>query len=356
MTPAAKVLLTLILVALAGCSTTEPPPPTETSETPGSPSDPTAQETPATPSPMPTALGVDPAGIGSAPGVLSVIAGGTPLASGPDGSAAGTLREGVVVPFDAVEGGWARITTPCQLTKWMPVGSGERLARPVVVLDPGHGGNEPGAVGPTGLEEKDINLDVSIRAAGLLNSRGIPTLLARSTDYRMTVPFRVDLAKASSADLLVSIHHNAAPDGPSAKPGTETYFQYRSADSKRLAGLIYEEVLEALSTLDVPWVADTDAGAKWRLGSSGADYYGILRRSGEAGVTTALAEFAFLSNPAEEAALRRPEVLQLEAEALVRGIERFLTTQDPGSGFTTPYPREEPAGPGGGVRGCVDPA
>ncbi|MGH2690504.1 MAG: N-acetylmuramoyl-L-alanine amidase, partial [Actinomycetota bacterium] len=104
------------------------------------------------------------------------------------------------------------------------------------------------------------------------------------------------------------------------------------------------------------WVGDTDAGAKWRLNSSGGDYYGILRRSGELKVTAVLAELAFVSNPSEEQLLARPDVQQAEGAAVARGILRFLRTPDPGSGFTTPYPRSAPAGPGGGSRGCVDPS
>lgn len=238
----------------------------------------------------------------------------------------------------------------------MPVDSGSRLVRPAVILDPGHGGDEVGAVGPTGLQEKELNLDVASRAAALLNSKGIPAMLTRTSDYRASLQFRVEVADASAAELMVSIHHNADPDGPLDRPGTETYYQYRSAGSKRLAGLVYEEVAAELAKLGVTWVGDTDAGAKWRLNSSGGDYYGILRRSGEAGVTTTLAELAFVSNPVEEEVLRREEVRQMEASALVRAIERYLGSRDPGSGFTTPYPRTAPAGPGGGTRGCVDPA
>lgn len=260
------------------------------------------------------------------------------------------------MPFTAVENGWARVTTPCELTRWMPVDSGARVVRPAVVLDPGHGGDEVGAVGPTGLQEKEVNLDVASRAAAMLNSKGVPAILTRSSDYRASLPFRVAVADNSAAELMISIHHNADPDGPLDRPGTETYYQFRSAGSKRLAGLVYEEAAAELAKLEVAWVGDTDAGAKWRLNSSGGDYYGILRRSAEAGVTATLAELAFMSNPEEEAALRREEVRQVEAEALVRAVERYLGTRDPGSGFTTPYPRDAPAGPGGGTRGCVDPA
>jgi hypothetical protein len=103
----------------------------------------------------------------------------------------------------------------------------------------------------------------------------------------------------------------------------------------------------------VAWVADRDAGAKFRRNSRGGDYYGILRQT--AGVTAVLAELAFISNPPEARLLARPDVQQVEGEAVARGIVRFLTTSDPGSGYVTPYPRDEPAGPGGGGAGCVDP-
>ncbi len=352
-----------MLVALAGCEAQGAKPRRSTDASPtGSPAasaTPAASPTPVAspspePAPSPTEIAIDPAPV-SAPGVLRVGQAGTQLATAPRGGSAGRLRAGVVVPFSAVDNGWARITTPCELTRWMPVDSGARVVRPAVVLDPGHGGDEAGALGPTGLQEKELNLDVATRAAAILNARGIPALLTRTSDYRASLPFRVELADASGTDLMISVHHNADPDGPLDKPGSETYYQFRSPGSKRLAGLVYEEVLRDLSKLPVGWVGDTDAGAKWRLNTSGGDYYGILRRSGEKGVTTVLAELAFVSNAAEEAILRQNDVRQLEADAIARAVERYLSSKDPGSGFTTPYPRTAPAGPGGGTRGCVDP-
>ena len=93
--------------------------------------------------------------------------------------------------------------------------------------------------------------------------------------------------------------------------------------------------------------------AKYRPTTDGADYYGILRRS--AGVPAVLSEAAFISNPAEEALLADPAFQQVEADALTKAIVRFVTTDDPGTGYVTPYPRTQPAGPGGGSDGCEDP-
>ena len=259
---------------------------------------------------------------------------------------------GVVVPVEAIVAGGYQVRTPCGATATL---TGSPIPATMVVLDPGHGGNEPGAIGPNGLTEKALNLNVARVAEAALERVGIPTVLTRTGDYRVTLDVRAMIVTRLRPLAFVSVHHNSSPDGPFPRPGSETYFQIASPDSKRLAGLLYEESVRTLSAYPgVSWVADRDAGAKYRLNSRGGDYYGILRRS--AGVPASLAELAFLSNPPEADLLARPDVQQAEGEAVARGIIRYLTTRDPGSGFTEPYPREEPAGPGGGSRGCVEPA
>jgi N-acetylmuramoyl-L-alanine amidase len=232
-----------------------------------------------------------------------------------------------------------------------------------IVLDPGHGGPESGAIGPTGLDEKDLNLAVAQMTVEALAAEGVTAALARTGDYRVSLAARVAVATALHPKAFVSIHHNAEPDGPRSGPGTETYYQVgkdvpstRSAESKRLAGLIYEEVVKVLAGYPVDWVADRDAGAKYRLGDSGNDYYGVLRLSAANGVVGSLAELAFVSNPSEEALLKRDDVRRAEAAAVARGIVRWLHGERSGDVFVVPYARTEPAGGGGGTTGCVDPA
>ena len=259
---------------------------------------------------------------------------------------------GVVAAVLGVDGGGIRVRTPCggeaTVTGATPISGA------TVVLDPGHGGAEPGAVGVNGLTEKAVNLAVAERTKAVLEAQGATVVLTRTGDYRVTLGARADIVKALGPPVFVSVHHNGGGDGPSAEPGTETYFQIGSPQSRRLAGLVYEELVALFSTYGgVAWVGDTDAGAKFRMNSRGGDYYGMLRQT--AGVTAALSEALFISNPPEAELLARPEVQQAEAEALARAITRHLTTADPGSGFTEPYPRTDPAGPGGGSSGCVDP-
>jgi N-acetylmuramoyl-L-alanine amidase len=233
------------------------------------------------------------------------------------------------------------------------VTEGTRITDATIVLDAGHGGSEPGAISPDGLAEKIVNLGVVAKAKEALEAAGVTVVMTRTADYDVTLQSRADIAKSLSPRAFVSVHHNAEPDGPSPKPGTETYYQIGSSDSKRLSGLIYEEVEQVLSQYQVAWVGDTDAGAKYRPGQHG-DYYAVLRMT--APVTSVLAELAFVSNPDEARLIADSEVQAVEGRAVARGILRYLATSDPGSGYTIPYPREEPPpAPGPPPPPCQDP-
>ena len=245
--------------------------------------------------------------------------------------------------------GTVEATTPCGAE--VAVG-GTPLTGANVVLDPGHGGDERGAVGPAGTTEKAVNLAIALETQRLLESAGATVVLTRTADYRVTLASRRAIVNALRPQLFVSIHHNAEPDGPHDGPGGETYFQIASAESKRAAGLVYETVRHAFAGEAIAWVGDTDAGAKYRLRADGTDYYGIVHG---VDVPAVLSEAAFISNPPEEALLATTAFQRVEAQALTSAIERFVLTDDPGTGYVTPSPRTEPAGPGGGSAGCVDP-
>ena len=164
-------------------------------------------------------------------------------------------------------------------------------------------------MGPNRLTEAVLNLAVAEQVRRALQAAGVDVVLTRTGNYETSLATRTELATKLRPRAFVSVHHNSSPDGPRDGPGTETYYQIASPSSKRLAGLIYEEVVRALSAYRVAWVADRDAGAKYRQGEHG-DYYAVLRRT--AGVTSALAELAFISNPPEEKllateAFRHPE-------------------------------------------------
>lgn len=245
-----------------------------------------------------------------------------------------------------------QVRTPCGATA--TVKGGEPVTQATVVLDPGHGGVvETGAIGAGGFQEKDLNLAVAQAAKRALEAEGVSVLLTRTADYAMTISARASLATAMKPKAFVSVHHNGGPNELSQRPGTETYYQHASPESRRLAGLVYEETVGYFSRHDgIRWRATATPGAKPQLNYQGGDYFGILRRT--ASVPTVLAEGLFLSASAAEARLlARPDVQRGEGEAIARGIVRFLRTADTGSGFIDSRPR----GPEGDPRNipCADP-
>ncbi|MEO7517935.1 MAG: N-acetylmuramoyl-L-alanine amidase [Acidimicrobiales bacterium] len=261
-------------------------------------------------------------------------------------------KKGVVLPVLGPAGDAFRVVTPCgnEVTA-----TGTPLTAIDVVLDPGHGGEETGAVGPRGLKEKDLNLVVAAHAAKALQAQNVSVLLTRRADYRMTLAARGLVAEAIRPKVFVSIHHNSGATALSPSgPGTEVYHQNQSAESKRLSGLVYEDVKGYLALArNVRWVAAERPGVMARVGAAGDDYYGVLRRT--KGTPAALIEGAYLSNPPEETLLQRKDVQKAEGEAIARGIVRYLRSQDPGSGYLAPFSSSAPAGGGGGAKSCQDP-
>ena len=272
----------------------------------------------------------------------------------------GALRSpsGVVVPIVAVRpGGGYDVRTPCD--RPLLVADGEVLDGAHVVLDPGHGGDQTGAVGANGLLESDLNLAVALRAAELLRADGVTVVLTREDDLRVSLATRAAIATNLEPVAFLSIHHNAVADRAHDGPGTEAYYQVASEDSRRLAGLVVEEVRDALGTFDVTWETDEGNGARARVrtGDPGTDFYGVLRRTAEGGVTGVLSEAGFLSNPAEAALFATEAGQQAEAEALARALTRFVAGEAAGdAAFSVRPPSTGAVGSAGGSNaGCVDP-
>ena len=298
----------------------------------------------------PTATG---SGTTVAPGATAVPTTTTtapPTTTIPRTPATGTLRlpSGLLVPVRAqlVDGRWA-VGTPCGEEAIAPA-AGSFVEGIRVVLDPGHGGPETGTIGPNGLEESDLNLDVAQRIEQLLLAEGISVELTRRDDQQWTIPARAELITSLAPELVVSVHHNGGAFAPSPTPGTLVFHQGDDPTSRRLAGLLFEEVTGRLGELDVPFTQGQAPGALAVRNVEGTDYYGILRRT--AGIPTVIVESLYLSSGSEALALERDEVRQLEAEAIAAAIRRHLTTVDPGSGFRSPLtfgdgavPRREPA-------------
>jgi N-acetylmuramoyl-L-alanine amidase len=267
---------------------------------------------------------------------------------------AGVTAAGVTVPvLGTAAGGWV-VGTPCGGTATV------HTLRPVsgtVVLDAGHGGRETGAVGPSGNKESDLNLAVADRAREALEAAGVPVVSTRTGDYRVPISARAAIVEAVEPKAVVSIHHNAVYAHLQERPGTEIFHQAvgtSAPESRRLAGLIYEEVTEALDALELSrWAGNLWAGAKARRNAAGDDFYGILRRT--QGTPTALLEVGFISRRAEERLYAEPRVQAALGQAVSRAVIRFLTTTDPGRGYVTPPALADDHGLGGGTEGCQNP-
>jgi len=176
-----------------------------------------------------------------------------------------------------------------------------------VVIDPGHGGQDKGATGISGLKEKNVNLTVALYLEELLRARGFNVVMTRKNDTSLTLAERAALAEKAKADLFISIHANASLNNKYAS-GTETYYYQNkktSPQSLYLASLIQQEVSAALKLPS--------------LGVKKAPFH-VLR---ETSMPAALVELAFLSNAVDETILASDHCLKLAAEALYRAVLRY---------------------------------
>ena len=259
---------------------------------------------------------------------------------------------GVVAPIVGTAADGFLVRTPCQ--DLVVVTDGEPVDRVHVVIDPGHGGSETGAATSGGLGEKTVNQQVAEQAEVLLQEAGVDVLLTRYADIRVPLVTRAEIADALDADLLVSIHHQSSNVFPTSdEPGVEVYYQQLSEESRRFAGLLVEETRAEFAAFDITWFAGADAGAVDRPNArTGGDFYGMLRLPE---TTAVLAELAYMGNPEEVALMESGELQSASAQALAQAVIRFLSTNDPGSGFVDSDVVLTTAGSGGGLGGCVDP-
>jgi N-acetylmuramoyl-L-alanine amidase len=175
-----------------------------------------------------------------------------------------------------------------------------------VVVDAGHGGDDPGAIGRVlGLRESDINLDIATRLAALLAEAEADVFSLRADDSHVFLGDRPLLAAEYQPDVLVSIHANSAPPGKEDATGTETIY-WCSDSSYDLARALQEEVTGILGTVD--------RGTKQRA-------LLVLR---EASVPAALVEVAFISGRTDEELLADPSFRHKAAQGIFNGVLRFL--------------------------------
>ncbi|PWA12882.1 hypothetical protein DCC39_03155 [Pueribacillus theae] len=170
----------------------------------------------------------------------------------------------------------------------------------IVVLDPGHGGHDPGTQG-NGLVEKELNLDIALRTKSLLEQRGFKVIMTRSSDVFIELRDRSRIANSSGADIFVSIHGNSF--NGSAK-GVETFWYgtYEKQNSIRLAHNLQNRVVEKTNSY-------------YRRVAEGN--FHVIR---ETKIPSALIETGFLDHPADAANLKKSSFRQRIAEGILLGI------------------------------------
>ncbi len=185
-----------------------------------------------------------------------------------------------------------------------------RKGRPLegikIVVDPGHS-EDSGAIGPTGLAEKDANLWISKKLAEYLEMKGATVLMTRSGNENVALTDRVDFAVANDVDLLVSIHNNALPDGinPFVNNGTSAYYYFPF--SRQLAEKIHARILHATNL--------PDHGL----------YYGNLALARISNFPAVLIECAFMMIPEQEAKLKQEKFQKSLAKAIGDGIIDYFS-------------------------------
>ncbi|WP_163527748.1 N-acetylmuramoyl-L-alanine amidase [Halobacillus ihumii] len=246
----------------------------------------------------------------------------------------GSLLPGEQVEYIDLENGWGQITYQGRLgfvsTDFLSEGAWERVEeekrieekrvrkpdeareeKPYqserqeierIILDPGHGGKDPGAIGNS-LQEKDVILEIAKLVEFTLRAKGYDVLMTRTDDTFVTLEDRVKMANTWEGDLFVSIHANGYYD--SSAKGIETFYSAGSSDARDLADLVQEHVISETNNLS--------------RGVFKADYY-VLRHTDMPAI---LVETGFVSNKKDAELLKSEDYREQVAKGIVKGIEKY---------------------------------
>jgi N-acetylmuramoyl-L-alanine amidase len=229
----------------------------------------------------------------------------------------------------------------------------------IVALDPGHGGEDPGAIGPAGTREKDIVLQVAHRLrerinASSVNGSPMRAFLTRDADFFVPLGVRVQKARRVQADLFVSIHADAfttpAARGASvfalsqggASSSAARWLANKENEADKVGGINVggHEVQVQRALLDMSTTAQINDSLKLggamlgEIRNVGRLHKGEVEQASFAvlkapDIPSVLVETAFISNPEEEANLRRVSYQENLADALMRGIQRYFAQNPP---------------------------
>jgi N-acetylmuramoyl-L-alanine amidase len=225
----------------------------------------------------------------------------------------------------------------------------------IVALDPGHGGEDPGASGPSGLHEKDVVLQVALKLRDRINALpGFRAMMTRDADFFVPLQDRVRKARRVQADLFVSIHADAflTPKARGAsvfalsQHGASSSAARWMADKENAADMVggvnfkAKDAAVLRAMLDMSTTAQIKDSMKLgsevlgQIGKVGKLHKGSVEQAGFAvlkapDIPSILVETAFISNPEEEAKLRDPQYQLQLVDALTTGIRRYFAKNPP---------------------------
>ncbi|WP_306532445.1 N-acetylmuramoyl-L-alanine amidase family protein [Bacillus toyonensis] len=178
-----------------------------------------------------------------------------------------------------------------------------RTSEKVIIIDPGHGGNDPGSIGPNGTKEKDITLKTAKNIQKKLEEKGMTVILTREDDTFVPLKNRVAISQNKSADLFLSIHYDGFTTND--VKGVTTYY-YKGLKEQALAETIHEHLFKHIQ-------------AKNRGVKSG-DYY-VLRENQKPSI---LLELGYITNPEDEERMNSQQFQADVASGIVNGVIKYF--------------------------------
>ena len=178
-------------------------------------------------------------------------------------------------------------------------------------IDPGHGGRDPGAIGPTRLYEKDVTLGISLELGRLLKAAGLEPVFTRTDDRTVELVTRSALLNNQKCGLAISVHINSA--GNQQANYISIFIQSQGGQAEQLAKKVQNELVQATG-----W---PDGGVR----------VANLHMTRETKMPAILVECGFISNPEQEKQLRQPEFQKKMAQAIADGVLAYLGKEKGGS-------------------------
>ena len=227
-----------------------------------------------------------------------------------------------------------------------PTPGPEITGKRVVIIDPGHGGKDPGAIGPTGLKEKEVTLGIALYLEKLLKGAGIPTYLTRSKDEFVYLEDRTNFANQKNGFVFVSLHANSVLNHRPSAEGIETFVlssKYIGASARDVAdrenrasrahpevdtdlALIIADLEESANikySLDFAEVVQIKLAKYLKLVNRGVKQAPFVVLKG-ANMVAVIVEVGFISNPKEEKLLKTNKFRENTAQALFEAIKYYI--------------------------------